>query len=164
MINAKEVTNPRNAFAVLSVLMILGALYQEQMVELFFLAALASMAGFLLIPTKKNHTFWSFAFNVHIQTLVLPFIVLLAVIGVLSAVRTPFADIGAGLVRFSFTIWVCLQYIVLPPLALRPAIEKWIEDKRGQSIFKVFVVEEWIRISFDALWVAVVLALYLLTH
>lgn len=43
MINTKEVTNPRNAFAALSVLMILGALCQEQMVEFFSLAALASM-------------------------------------------------------------------------------------------------------------------------
>ena len=89
--DAKYVTEPKLAFASLSVLMILGGLYQEKWAEASFLVALASMAGFILIPSssRERHTLWCFIFKVHIQTLVLPFLLLCTVIGMSKGFQNP---------------------------------------------------------------------------
>ncbi|MFC3569711.1 hypothetical protein HYQ43_16620 [Paracoccus pantotrophus] len=164
--DAKYVTEPKLAFASLSVLMILGGLYQEKWAEASFLVALASMAGFILIPSssRERHTLWCFIFKVHIQTLVLPFLLLCTVIGMSKGFQNPVSDTGAAFVKLSLTIWVCLQWLVLLPLALRPAIEKWVESQRGERVLKIVVIDDWVRILFDILWVVFVFALYLLTR
>lgn len=160
--DAAKISDPRVAFSGLSVLMMLGGLYQEELVQLYLLGALASMAGIILVPSApaEKMTFWGYVYKFYIQTLVVPFAVLCTVLGISQMFPEPVSDTGEAIVHLSFTLWVCLSFIVFPPLGLRPVFEEWIEKKKGQRILRVLVVDHWIRITFEVFWIALVITLF----